>query len=45
MLRLHFIGRGMFLEFSHPVYGVVRTSRIEEIRELPVPSTPRVLAG
>ena len=35
MLRLHFIGRGMFLEFNHPDYGVVRTSRISEIRELP----------
>jgi hypothetical protein len=35
MLRLHYIGRGMFLEFRHPVHGVVRTSRIRELRELP----------
>ena len=43
MLRLHFIGRGMFLEFRHPDYGVVRTSRISEIRELPVASAPQCL--
>jgi hypothetical protein len=35
MLKLRFIGRGMFLEFDHPEFGVVRTSRIQEIRELP----------
>ncbi len=33
MLRLGFIGRGMRLEFRHPVFGVVLTSRIEEIHE------------
>ena len=45
MLRLHFVGRGMLLEFNHPIHGVVRTSRISEIRELPVPSAPHALAG
>ena len=34
MLKMHFIGRGMFLEFDHPEFGVIRTSRIQEIREL-----------
>jgi hypothetical protein len=33
MLKMHFVGRGMFLEFDHPEYGVIRTSRIQEIRE------------
>lgn len=45
MLRLHFIGRGMFLEFSHPEYGVVRTSRISEIRELPAASDSQAAAA
>lgn len=35
MIKLHFIGRGMHLEFHHPGYGVAHTSRIQEIRELP----------
>jgi len=35
MLKLDFIGRGMFLEFEHPVHRTVTTSRIIEIRELP----------
>ena len=34
MLKMHFIGRGMFLEFRHPEHGVIRTSRIQEIREM-----------
>ena len=34
MIKMHFIGRGMFLEFHHPEFGVIRTSRIQEIREL-----------
>ena len=45
MLRLHYIGRGMFLEFSHPEYGVIRTSRIVEIRELPWRAVRRAFAG
>jgi hypothetical protein len=32
-LKMGFIGRGMFLEFRHPVYGVIRSSRIEAIRQ------------
>ena len=31
------IGRGMYLEFRHPEHGLIRTSRIEEIR---VPKQP-----
>lgn len=32
LLKLHFIGRGMHLEFLHPVYQRILTSRIMEIR-------------
>jgi hypothetical protein len=32
MLKPGFIGRDMHLEFFHPRYGVVQTSRIREIR-------------
>ncbi len=35
MMKMQFIGRGMFLEFRHPVYGIIRTSRIQEVQELP----------
>ena len=34
MIKLQFIGRGMFLEFRHPTFGIIRTSRIQEVREL-----------
>ena len=34
MLKLRFIGRGMHLEYRHPTRGLIRTSRIREIREL-----------
>ncbi len=34
LLKLHFIGRGMHLEFLHPVYKRILTSRIVEIREV-----------
>jgi len=27
-----FIGQGMYLEFRHPEHGLIRTSRIEQIR-------------
>jgi hypothetical protein len=37
MIKMHFIGRGMYLEFRHPEHGIMRTSKIVEIREL----TPR----
>jgi hypothetical protein len=34
MLKLHFVGRGMHLEFHHPEYRTpIITSRIQEIRE------------
>ncbi len=32
MLWLRYIGRGMHLEFAHPIYGRVVTSAISEIR-------------
>jgi hypothetical protein len=32
-LRMHFLGMGMNLEFQHPVYGVVHTSRIVDVRQ------------
>jgi hypothetical protein len=32
MLKLRFIGRGMRLEFRHPVYRTIITSRIVDIR-------------
>jgi len=32
MLKLRFIGRGMRLEFRHPVYRTILTSRIVDIR-------------
>ena len=34
MLKMHFIGRGMHLEFSHPEHGLILTSRITDIREV-----------
>ncbi len=34
MIKTGFIGRGMGLEFQHPTRGIVRTSRIKEVREL-----------
>jgi hypothetical protein len=33
MLKLRFIGREMSMEFSHPERGIVRTSRVRDIRE------------
>ena len=33
-----FIGQGMYLEFRHPEHGLIRTSRIEQIR-VPKPRT------
>jgi hypothetical protein len=32
MLKRHFIGRGMRLEFQHPVYRRIVTSRIVDVR-------------
>ena len=34
MLKLRYIGRGMRLEFRHPVYQTILTSRIVDIRAL-----------
>src|SRR5712692_593044 len=34
MLKVRFIGRGMHLEFRHPEYRTIMTSRIVEIRAL-----------
>lgn len=34
MLKMGFIGREMSMEFRHPEKGLVRTSRVREIREL-----------
>jgi len=36
-----FIGRGMYLEFHHPEHGLIRTSRIEQIRV----AKPRLRSG
>ncbi len=35
MLRRRFIGREMRMEFRHPEFGVLLTSQVSEIRELP----------
>ena len=32
MLKLRFIGRGMHLEFQHPIYQTITTSRVVDIR-------------
>jgi hypothetical protein len=34
MLKMHFIGRGMHMEFRHPQFKRITTSRIVEIRQL-----------
>jgi len=39
MLKAGFVGREMSLEFRHPEKGLVRTSRVREIREVSAPST------
>jgi hypothetical protein len=39
MLKMGFIGREMSMEFRHPEKGLVRTSRVQEIREVSVPSS------
>lgn len=46
MIKMEFIGRSMHLEFRHPTHGVIRTSRIREIREIPRETLPtEQLAG
>jgi len=32
MLKVRFIGRGMHLEFRHPEYRTIMTSRIVDVR-------------
>lgn len=34
MIKMRFIGRGMGMEFGHPTFGIVRTSKVQEIREV-----------
>ena len=34
MIKMRYIGRGMKMEFRHPTFGVIRTARVQEIREL-----------
>jgi len=43
MIKTGFIGLGMYLEYRHPTLGVIRTSRIWDIRERPScePNTER----
>jgi len=38
MLKTKFVGRGMHLEFEHPVYRTILTSRIVDIRALETPA-------
>jgi len=38
MLKLRFIGRGMHLEFWHPAFRSITTSRVVEIRSREVPT-------
>jgi hypothetical protein len=40
MLKTRFIGRGMHLEFRHPSYNTVVTSRIVDVRALPAETHP-----
>lgn len=39
MLKLRFIGRGMLLEFLHPTYRTIRTSRVVAIETVREPTT------
>ncbi|HYM10461.1 MAG TPA: hypothetical protein VEU62_07005 [Bryobacterales bacterium] len=41
MIKMQFIGLGMHLEYRHPRLGVVRTSRIQAIRQ-PITAAERV---
>jgi len=45
MLKMHFVGRGMRLEFHHPEYRTpIVTSSIQEIRECKQPRNPEFAA-
>jgi len=37
MIKVRFIGRGMKMEFIHPELGIIQTSRVRDVRELPSP--------
>lgn len=39
LIKIRFVGRGMRLEFHHPLHGLILTSRIQEVREL-TPASP-----
>jgi hypothetical protein len=34
LLKIWFIGPGLKMEFQHPEYGVIRTSRVRSVEEL-----------
>jgi hypothetical protein len=40
LMKTRFIGRGMHLEYRHPTRGMIRTSRVREIRERPAHDGP-----
>jgi len=37
MCKIRYVGRGMFMEFHHPTLGTITTTRVKDIRELPLP--------
>ena len=45
LLKARFIGRGMQMEFAHPELGLVHTTRVREIRELPRLAEPSGLVS
>lgn len=40
MLKMAFVGRGMYLEFQHPEFETITTSRILDIRQAPADTLP-----
>ena len=45
MIKVRFIGRGMKMEFIHPELGIIQTSRVRDVRELPSPRFLRAEKG
>ena len=45
MIKLRYIGRGMKMEFVHPTLGVILTSRVRDIREIPPDPNRTLLVG
>lgn len=41
MCKLRFIGRGMFMEFRHPAYGMITTTRVIAVTEVQLPRSFR----